>query len=107
MRYRIEIYVPEPKREFGYYVFPFLLGDRLIARVDLRADRRSASLRVLGAWREPDDDRPGAEPVAGYLAAELIRLAAWLGLADVVVSPRGDLAPALGAQPGLLLLRDP
>ncbi len=93
-RYRIEIYVPEPKREFGYYVLPFLLGDRLVGRVDLKADRAGGVLRVKGAYVEH-----GAEPdeVADAMATHLVELAAWLDLSSVEVHPRGDLAPALEA----------
>jgi uncharacterized protein YcaQ len=93
-RYRIEIYVPAAKRQYGYYVWPFLLDGALVGRVDLKADRARDALHVVGAFTEPGRRR---SQVAEALAVELRSMASWLGLADVRVEANGDLAPALSA----------
>lgn len=92
--YRIEIYTPAPKRQYGYYVWPFLLDGELVARVDLKADRPHDALHVVGAFVEP-----GRSPdrVAPALAAELTAMACWLQLSRVTVGERGDLAGRLRA----------
>ncbi|WP_394335593.1 winged helix-turn-helix domain-containing protein [Mycobacterium avium] len=92
--YRIEIYTPAAKRRYGYYVWPLLVDGRLAARVDLKADRAEGTLRVLGAFAEPQAPRPR---VAAALAGELWSMASWLGLGGLSVADRGDLAPALRA----------
>ena len=90
--YRIEIYVPGPKRQYGYYVWPFLLDGRLVGRVDLKAERARDALHVVGAFAEPGES---TSRVAQALAGELRSMADWLGLADVTVGDRGDLVSAL------------
>jgi uncharacterized protein YcaQ len=90
--YRIEIYVPAPKRQFGYYVWPFLLDGNLVGRVDLKAERTRDALHVVGAFTEDGQDKPH---VAKALGAELHTMASWLGLSDVTVGDRGDLTVQL------------
>ncbi|WP_197381002.1 winged helix-turn-helix domain-containing protein [Mycolicibacterium mengxianglii] len=94
--YRIEIYTPAPKRQFGYYVWPFLLDGELVGRVDLKAERTrpagGSALHVVGAFTEDGQDR---SRVAAALAKELTTMASWLGLGEVTVGDRGDLAAPL------------
>jgi uncharacterized protein YcaQ len=83
-RYRLEMFVPKAKREFGYYVLPILRGDRLIGRIEPVLDRRSGRLTVLGAWAQPGAAADAGPGIRGALDA----LAAWLGAEDVQVERR-------------------
>ncbi len=90
--YRIEIYTPAAKRQFGYYVWPFLLDGELVCRVDLKADRAAGTLNVVGAFSEDGRDRV---QLAQRLAGELVSMASWLGVGGVTVGQRGDLVAHL------------
>lgn len=97
VHYRIGLYTPVEQRVHGYYVYLFVADDRIAARVDLKADRRAGRLLVQSAWLE--DGSPEGE-TSVRLAAELRRMADWLGLSDVEVVERGDLASTLSAAVG-------
>jgi uncharacterized protein YcaQ len=92
MKYSIELYTPVQKRVYGYYVCPFLLGDTLVARCDLKADRQRRVLRLQGAFMEPGREPTGE--VVEELLAELRTLQAWLELDGLEIGERGDLAAA-------------
>ena len=93
--YTVEIYVPADKRRWGYYVLPFLLGDRLVALVDLKHDRKVGVLRVAAAHLLPGAD---ADTVVPPLVDELHTWATWVGADEVEVVRRGDLATALSSR---------
>ncbi len=90
--YRIEIYTPQPKRIYGYYVLPILWGDSVVGRLDMKSDRQGGALLVQGAFAEPGVP---ADSLAEDLAPELLAMAEWLGLDRVEVLPRGDMASTL------------
>lgn len=96
-RYRIEIYTPAAKRQYGYYVWPFLLDGELVGRVDLKADRAAGVLHVVGAFAEEGAERWRVAPA---LADELRTMASWLGLAVVTVGANGDLVDDLRRESG-------
>ncbi|HYI32898.1 MAG TPA: crosslink repair DNA glycosylase YcaQ family protein [Glaciibacter sp.] len=95
--YRIEIYTPAPKRVFGYYVLPVLLGDTIVGRVDLKNDRQNGVLRVQAAWMEPG----APSDTAARLASVLRDTATWQGLDEITVAPRGTLAGAVASELGV------
>ncbi len=96
--YRIEIYTPAHRRQFGYYVFPLLVGDQLVGRFDLKADRARSTLIVQASWVEDGSD---PDLTADAAAVELTRMAGWLDLSEVEIAARGTLFQALATRPGM------
>ncbi|WP_062076966.1 winged helix-turn-helix domain-containing protein [Demequina globuliformis] len=99
MDYRIEIYTPAAKRQYGYYCLPLLIGDQMAGRFDLKVDRKSGTLMVQAAWAQPHG-APGSRRLSDHTtaraaAAELRTLSRWLAAPHIVVASRGNLAPAL------------
>ena len=92
--YRFEIFIPAAKRSWGSYVLPFLMDDRLVARVDVKLDRPAGRLLVPGAWIEDHADQAAVAPA---LARELRALALWLGADVVRIGRRGTFARPLAA----------
>ncbi|MCP4309431.1 MAG: winged helix-turn-helix domain-containing protein [bacterium] len=93
--YRIEIYVPQPQRVYGYYVLPFLVDGELVGRVDLKSDRKNSVLLVQGSYHE---EGRAPDAIAERLAPELADMSQWLGLGDLEVMRRGNLSTALRKQ---------
>ncbi len=94
--YRIEIYTPQPKRKFGYYVLPLMVNGEMVGRVDLKADRAAKTLRVNGAFAEPALSRGDSRmATARHLAGELVQIAQWLDLESIVVERNGNMATQL------------
>lgn len=90
--YRIEIYTPQHKRRFGYYVLPFMLNGEIVGRVDVKANRAERTLKVHASFAEAGVDR---SDVAKHLSTELTEMATWLDLDHVVVARRGNLSTSL------------
>lgn len=98
--YKIEIYVPEPKRVYGYYTLPLLQNGNLVGRIDLKSDRKTRELLVQSAWHELDVKPSAVDGLARDLAKHLNEISAWQGLTATVIAAKGNLAPALTSAVG-------
>ena len=95
--YKIEIYVPEPKRVYGYYTLPLLHNGNLVGRIDLKSERKTGELLVQSAWHELDVKPNAVDGLANDLAKHLKEIASWQGLNEIVVADKGNLAGALNS----------
>ncbi len=98
--YKIEIYVPEPKRVYGYYTLPLLQNGNLVGRIDLKAERKTRELLVQSAWHELDVKPSAVDGLARDLAKHLNEVSVWQGLKTTVIADKGNLAPALKSAMG-------
>ena len=94
--YRIEIYTPEPKRQFGYYTLPILHNRDLVGRIDLKSDRHGRQLLAQASWHEAKLNDRGVASLAKALNKHLKEVQSWQGLNETVVMPKGNLAELLG-----------
>ena len=94
--YRIEIYTPEPKRQFGYYTLPILHNRDLVGRIDLKSDRHGRQLLAQASWHEAKLNNRGVASLAKALNKHLKEVQSWQGLNETVVVPKGNLAELLG-----------
>lgn len=94
--YRIEIYTPEPKRQFGYYTLPILHDRKLVGRIDLKSDRKPGTLLAKASWHEPDLKDREVQALAKALTKHLDTVRSWQGLRETVIEPKGNLAEFLG-----------
>jgi uncharacterized protein YcaQ len=94
--YRIEIYTPEPKRQFGYYTLPILHDRKLVGRIDLKSDRKPGTLLAKASWHEPDLNNREVQALAKALTKHLDTVRSWQGLRETVIEPKGNLAEFLG-----------
>lgn len=94
--YRIEIYTPEPKRQFGYYTLPILHNRDLVGRIDLKSDRQGRALLAQASWHEAKLNDRGVASLAKALNKHLKEVQSWQGLNETVVLPKGNLAELLG-----------
>jgi uncharacterized protein YcaQ len=93
--YKIEIYVPEPKRVYGYYTLPLLQNGNLVGRIDLKSERKTGDLLVQSAWHELDVKPTAVDGLARDLAKHLKDVATWQGLNQILIADKGNLSAAL------------